>query len=432
MNTLRRDLPVSFPLLCTINNGIFFEGAVKVNMGRPLQSEKPGFAMAIVLLTIVILLAMGTGLLGLGLHSRIFAIRNASEIAAQCAADAGLAKAVFEMNEKLKVKPWDDSILPEATDESLPNCGATFSYTVTGDIDNGYIVESIGSYGRAEKRVSCTLPLQGPFEYAIFTVGGVELKNSATVDWYNYGDDEENLKVGTNSIGSGDISLKNSAIIKGDVVVGVGGEPDVVIDLGSSATITGETFTLTARYELTPVTVPEWLQLLPSGGTINDSTTITGSGKYDSIDLANAKTITIDGAVTLYIIGDITLNNSSQLKIVDADTNPDASLTLYLGGDYEGKNSSNVNNLTKDPRKLKIYGLESCSSMDFKNSVDFYGTIYATDADVIFYNSAEAFGAIIAKSFEQKNASTFYYDASLREGSVDDESAQFVVKGWSE
>lgn len=53
----------------------------------------------------MILLAMSVGLLSLGLNSRIYSMRTASDIAARCAADAGLTMAVFEMNEKLKVKP---------------------------------------------------------------------------------------------------------------------------------------------------------------------------------------------------------------------------------------------------------------------------------------------------------------------------------------
>ena len=108
-----------------------------------------GSALALILATMVILLLIGTSLLSLGLHGQTLGIRTSKEIAARCAADAGLTKAIFEMNEKLKVKPWDDSILPETTDESLTNSDAAFSYTVTGDIDSGYIIESIGRSGRA-------------------------------------------------------------------------------------------------------------------------------------------------------------------------------------------------------------------------------------------------------------------------------------------
>ncbi|KPJ65088.1 MAG: hypothetical protein AMJ43_11440 [Coxiella sp. DG_40] len=147
-------------------------------MNRLLQStKKRGSAVPLAVVAVLILLAMGTGLLSLGLHSRINSIRTTSDIAARSAADAGLIKALFEMNEKLKVEPWNGSSLPQETNTSLPNCDAVFSYTVTGDLGSGYTVESTGISGQAQRTVSCTLQLRGPFEAAIFTKNGMELKN---------------------------------------------------------------------------------------------------------------------------------------------------------------------------------------------------------------------------------------------------------------
>jgi len=395
-------------------------------MNRLLQSKKRGSAIPLALLVVVLLLAAGTGLLSLGLNSRIFSIRTASDITAQCAADAGLTKALFEMNEKLKAELWDDSTMPLGTNISLPNCDAVFSYTVTGDLDSGYTIQSTGNSDQAQRTVSCTLQLQGSFEAAIFTEQYLYMKNGATVDWYNYDADNRDMQIGTNSTEPSSVVLKNTSIINGDIVVGMGGNPDdVIVDNG--ATINGEIFTLTQIYELPPVTVPESLESSPSLGTIRDNTTITSSAQYSSIRLPANKKITIEGDVTLYITGDITLGNSAELQITD-----NASLTLYLGGDFEGKNSSMVNNLNMDPHKLKIYGLDSCTSIGFKNSSDLYGAIYAPNADVVMFNSADVYGAITAKSFEQKNSGTFNYDASLREVSVNDEVVYFTITNWHE
>jgi len=395
-------------------------------MSKLLQSKRRGSAVPLALLAVVILLATGVGLLRLGLNSRIFSIRTASDITARCAADAGLTKALFEMNEKLKVRPWDGRTLPQATNVSLTDCDAVFSYTVTTD-GGGYTIRATGTSAQAQREVSCSLQLQGPFEAAIFTQGPITLKNSAVVDWYNYDEYDGNLKIGTNSIESGAVSLANSAIINGDVAVGVGGDPDVAIDLANGADITGETYPLTQEVELTPVTVPRWLQWLPAGQTITDGETIRHSGKYRGIDLKNGETIRIDGNVSLYVIGDMVLDNSAELQITE-----DGSLTLYLGGDLEGKNSSAINNETQDPKKLKIYGLDSCESMQFKNSSDFYGAIYAPNADVLMHNSAGTYGAVVANSFELKNSATFNYDASLRETDVNDELVSFTIRNWHE
>ena len=131
-----------------------------------LQLKRPGFALPLVVLMIAVLFAVGTGLLGLGYSSRILAIQNVSDIQARSAADAGLAKAIFEMNEKLKVKPWDDSILPMATDVAVPNCDTVFSYKVTVDGGGVYTVESTGSTHRAERTVAAALRLKSHFDFA--------------------------------------------------------------------------------------------------------------------------------------------------------------------------------------------------------------------------------------------------------------------------
>ncbi|MFH1883559.1 MAG: hypothetical protein ABIL62_12720, partial [Planctomycetota bacterium] len=269
-------------------------------MNKLRQSKKRGSAIPLAVVAVMILLAMGTGLLSLGLHSRIISIRTASDIAARSAADAGLIKALFEMNEKLKVKPWNDSSLPLGTNISLPNCDAVFSYTVTGDLSSGYTVESTGIFNQAQRTVSCTLQLQGPFEAAIFTKDGMELNNSAVVDWYNNTEDDKIMQIGTNNTASGSVVLRNSATVYGDVVVGMGGDPGIVInDYG--ATVTGDTRALTERYIMQPITVPEWLESLPSNGAIQNDTTISTSARYSSIDLGNSETVTISGDITLYV-----------------------------------------------------------------------------------------------------------------------------------
>ena len=395
-------------------------------MNKLLKSKRNGSALPLAVVAVMILLAMGVGMLTLGMGSRIYSIRSASDITARCAVDSGLTMALFAMNEKLKVRPWNDSTLPEATNESLPNCDAVFSYTVTGDPSTGYTVESIGTSGHAERKVSCILKPRGPFEFAVFGDEGVDLKNSAVVDWYNYDTDDEILKVGTNSIASGALSFKNSSTINGDVAVGVGGDPDLVID-DFGATITGESCVMTEKNELQSITVPEWLESLPSSETITNDSTITNSARYSSINLKSNNTLLIDGDVTLYVTGEIILGNSAEVQIGN-----DSSLILYIGGDFEGKNSSTINNLTQDTKKLQIYCLDSCENMQFKNGSDFYGVIYAPNADILMNNSANLYGSVVAKGFNQMNSSTFNYDASLRDASVNDEAVRFVVTNWHE
>jgi hypothetical protein len=402
-----------------------------MNRKKLLQSKRRGSAMALMMVALVVLLVMGVGLLSLGLHGRILAIRDASEIAARCAADAGLTKALFEMNEKLKVKPWDDSTLPSATNETLPNSDATFSYTVTVDGDSGYAIVSVGKYGQAVKQVSCNLGLEGPFDTAIFGNDEISLKSGTTIDGFNYTKPGECLKIGTNSILPGKIVARTGVTIFGDVFVGPGGDPDVVIDSRNEAVITGETYALDEVFEMPPVTVPQYLQNLPSIGNITQYTVLTVPTRCENVDL-QGELLVINGPVALYCTGDFSLDLLSRLEIVDANTNPDAHLSLYLGKEFTIKNSSAMNNATKDPRKLKIYGLDGCTDFQFQIDSVFYGAIYAPKAEVMLQNSVEIFGSILVRQFEQQVAANFHYDASLKAASISDEMVRFVIRQWHE
>jgi hypothetical protein len=404
-----------------------------MNRAKNSQSKTNGSALGLILIAIVVILIMGIGTLELGLRSRLFAIRTASEIAARCAADAGLTKCLYEMNQKLKVKPWNGGSLPIAVHEQLANSDTTFSYSVTPDANNRYTINSFGQSGPVRRKVTSTFKLEGLFEYAIFTQGSMLLRNGTTVSAYNLNAGDPPLQIGTNSTQAAAITTKLGVTIKGDVLVGVGGNPSAVINSKLEAAITGDTYPLFETHKTPQITVPQYLLNMPSSGTITTSTTITNSAKYDAISLTGvSNVITINGPVELYVIGSIRLGNTCQLKIVSAATNPNASLTLYVGGNILLDNGSAINNLTMDTHKLQIYGLDTCTTIDLKNSGTFYGAIYAPNANIHLFNNTELFGSVVGKSFIQDVGANVHYDASLRQVSVNDIGVRFVVKNWHE
>lgn len=396
---------------------------------KVLSKKEHGTAIVLVLFATLILSIIGLGLLQAGLNGRVFAIRNAHKIKACCAADAGLTKAIFEMGEKLKVKPWSDSSLPQETDQTLPNCEATFSYTVSPSDGTDYNIESIGSAGPTQKNVYAVLRLQGPFESALVVQEDLVLKPGAVVDGYNFTEPGEKLRLVSLSTLPAKVVLGTGALVDGDIAVGVDADPDLVIS-ASGATITGRTYALTEEDWQPQVTVPQWLLDLPSQGTISGLITITDSAKYDGINLANGEIITIDGPVTLYVIGDISLSNSAEMQINNA--NPDASLTLFLGGNLDCKNGGIVNNLTGDPTRFKIFGLDSCLNISFATSSIFYGGICARKAMVDLKSSVEIYGAVSAQSFWQGAAANLHYDAALKIVSQNDPCVRFTIKRWRE
>jgi hypothetical protein len=389
--------------------------------------------MVLVVVAVVLLLIVGLGVTDLGLRSRLFSIRTAANIAARCAADAGLEKAMYEMNQKLETMTWSDSNLPSATDEVLGDSDATYSYTVTADVNSRYIVQAIGSSGPAQRTVNSTFKLRGLFEYAMFTKGSILLRNGTTVDAYNLDAGESPLKIGTNSTAAGSITAKTGVTVDGDVAVGVGGDTGVVVDNMLEASITGDVYPQLEENDMPSITVPASLAGLVSSGIITSSTTISANAKYDSINLVGASDIVmVDAAVAIYVVGDVRLGSGDELRIVDANVNPNASLTVYVGGTVISDNGSTINNLTMDSSKLKIFGLDTCTDFQLKQGGAFYGAIYAPNASIQLYNGTEVYGSMIGDSFIQDQAGSFHYDASLREASANDEGVKFVVERWSE
>ncbi len=400
---------------------------------RIASNRLHGSALVLVLLASVILAIAGIGVMSLGVRGRILAMRDAEQIQARCAADAGLTKAIYLMNEDLKEATWSESDLPLVQSEDLSNCDAIFKYTVNFDEDvaeaDSYFVESVGIVGQTQKRVYATLKVQGPFESALVVRQTIVMKPGSVIDGYNFDDPDEKVRLATMSILPAQVTLGKDAIINGDVAVGVGGDPSKVI-CAPGASITGETYAMNEKIYLPEITVPEWLEDLASEGIINVPTVISDSAKCDGINIGKGGIIVIDGPVTLYVAGDISLSNSAQIQINQA--NPDASLTVFLGGNLYCKNGGAINNLTNDPTRLKLFGLDSCKNLSFAASGAFYGAIYARNAMVNLKNSVEIYGSIVCHCFNQALASNFHYDAALRSVGTSDPAVRLVINRWSE
>jgi hypothetical protein len=398
-----------------------------------------GFALGIVMCALIILLVIGAGVVRIGMHGRAIAVRDSSQITARSAADAGLTQALYSINQMVESKTWNDSSLPSAIDATLIDNPATYSYTVTkispaDSNDDIYSIKCTGKYGLARKTVHSIFELEGLFEYAIYVANNLTLKNGTTITAYNVDADDPPLQIGTNSTAAGAITAKTGVTIDGDIVVGPGGDPDVVIDNATEASVTGQTYPSLIEHKTPNINVPQALVDMTSGGAITGSITLSSTAKYDSINFTGASSdpnkidkVTVNGNVKIYITGDLRLGNGDTVEI-----QPDASLVIFLGGNLFVDNSGAINNLTKDPKKLKIYGLDTCTNIDFKNSGTFYGAVYAPDADIHLYNGFTVYGAVVGKSFTQDVNANFYYDMNLREVAASEIGVHLVIKRWSE
>jgi len=299
-----------------------------------LKRKRRGSVLALAVVVMMILLATGTGLLKLGLNSRLLAISHSSEIEARAAADAGLTKAICLLNQQLadgtllRTRFGSDlsySAFPAETNTSLESSNASYTYAVAGNPTSGYTVQCTGTSGRVSKTITSTLKLQSPFDCAVFTESGLSLGPGSVFDWINYDLDDYGLQIGTNSTENDAIVLGAKAVINADILVGPGGIPENIIKDGG-AQVSGDIGALPAENELSTVTVPSSLVSRISGGDIITSKTINTSGKYKNIDLSNSDVLKISGVVTLYVTDNVKLDNSAQIQI---DNTTPSSLNLY-------------------------------------------------------------------------------------------------------
>jgi hypothetical protein len=301
----------------------------------------------------------------------------------------------------------------------------------------GYLVESAGQSGLAEKRVYAELKLRGLFEHAILTRETLTLKSGTTVNGYNSldpSDTDAQVDIGTQSTANSSIILNHGVTVEGDIIVGIGGNPDTTIrDLGAT---TGDQYAATQDDPLPQIIPP----ILPNKGLAiaakGETVTLTpaDSGKYREINLNNASSpgvLEINGAgVTLHITGDIHLGQSCEIIVTEG-----SSLIIYCDGNISCGNGSGIN--TKNPPEaastLQLYATgENQQTFDIKAKSNFTGVIYAPNANVELYAASDAYGSIVAKTFEFKAGGNYHYDEALRKVEADDEGVRFVVKRWYE
>ncbi len=408
------------------------------NMKKLLKSKRRGSAIPLAMVAIIMLLAMGVGLLSLGMSGRIYSTRTASDIAARCAVDAGLTMALFEMNEKLKVKPWNDGTLPLAMGVELPDCDEVCSYRVTGNLGGGYTIWSIGRSGSAERRVRTTIGLQSPFNDAILAKEKLILKSGTVVDGYNSDDSGETdieVSIGSQSAANDSVVLNMGVTVDGDVFVAPGANLDTAIkDLG--ATVNGDKHT-GEQITLPKVIAPPLPNMATDINAKGATVTITpaDNGVYTAIALKTTGDPGIleisGGDVVLHVTGDIQLGQSCEILVKDGST-----LKIYADGDIVCANGSSINTeaTPEVAATLQLFATGTGTQFfDVKAKSEWVGTIYAPDADVVLYAGGDVYGSVVAHDFEFKAGGNFHYDKALqKKNTVTDEAVVFVVNRWYE
>ena len=167
-----------------------------------------------------------------------------------------------------------------------------------------------------------------------------------------------------------------------------------------------------------------------SGSTV---TLNSSSGYYLNGDLSlQNQTLLVTNANTfLYINGSLSMGgNNSQIVIA-----PGASLNLYVAGSV-GISGQGVAN-PGGSQNFILYGLETCTSIDFGGNGAFTGAIYAPQATLTLHgggsnnkqNPDDFTGAAVVKQATLNGHFNFHYDLALRKRGP---WKGYIIKSWNE
>lgn len=401
-------------------------------MTKKMKKNKRGSILPFAVVLVILLFVMGLALTRLGLNARMAAARTTAEISARAAADAGFAQAIRLMNKSLAKKPWDGTPIPAVSDVMLSGSDARYSYNVTKK-GTYYQVASTGESGIAQRKVYGILTLESLLS-GIGVKKVIDLKVGVTFS----AKPKSRFAMRTNSIEDNAIILKSGVTIPGDVICGPGGDPDEVINVKSTTTILGDSYAAQSEIDFPPVVLPDDIKNVPlTPYTYSPGSPIVGSAdpnnpmliKFDSIKIPTGGVQQIKGCCEIYVVGNTILGQSAEFIITEG-----SSLHLYLGNNMEAKNSNGIDNLNfGNPEALRIYGLDTCQSIDLKAKGDiFFGYVYAPEADLNVYAKNEISGAFVGKSFTLKNSTKFTYIPPKGSGGLKDPTSYLMLRWWEE
>lgn len=389
--------------------------------------NKKGIALVTMIIFIVILSVLALALMIRSISSGAVANRYAASTQAFWLADAGVQKALGELNQNNCV----DFVQCQTSTAciSCGNCGtgnkclaATLGTNGDFDVtmDNGNtLITSTGSFpnrttARFQRNIQVNLSQNSPFSYAAFAQGSVNLSNNFNVDSYNSslgeygvnGNINSNGSIGSNGTSSGIITLSNNSIVHGNASTGVNG----TVSLSNGSQVTG-TITHNNNITLSPVTVPSALTSLASGGNLSVSGTQTlnsGDYRYTSISMDNNSILTVNGAVRLYLTASSAMSTGNNVII---NVSNGANVTIYCDGVFSMANNVTINNQSKIPQNFFLYSTYTGSNgISLANNGAVYGVVYAPNTDISIGNNGQVFGALIGKTVWFSNNDSIHYD----------------------
>lgn len=381
-----------------------------------------GFAMLLVMIMVGAAFVLGMSYLNAQSTSTSMMENKRRQAMARYIAESGLDMAV----EEVKGNPdWrtDQTSGTWVTNYALAGGTVTIAgVDEDGDLEDAstdpVALTAIGSFQGVTYRTAAAVSFGdgagGGGGYGITTTGMIETKNSALVDSFDsslgpYGGANigAEAKLATTSIASNKVVVGSATTIKGDVFVGVGGDPDVVVNV--KGTLTGGKFAMSDDPQVPPVAE------LPPGFPANEgsktfshgTTTISTDRHFDDLVIGNNATVRINGDVTLRVNKKFEIKNNASLEIL-----PDSSLKVYVEESIVFDNNAKVNENTALPGNMVVFSRGSGYEHSIVNRAQVYAIIDAPSSSLKLQNHVGFYGAFMGTDLLIENNAAFHVDTN--------------------
>jgi len=331
-------------------------------------------------------------------------------------ADAGLELAVLELKK-------DFSWRAGFNDKKLGN--GIFDVVVVDSVVNPALVDTVilrstaNVSGSNVNLEAWMVPARyRPFQFALFSDFWLRITGGCT-DSYNsdsgsFADtrSDSGASVGTN----GNLLLRDSAVVGGDVFVGNTG----TYDIDSSVTILGDLITDKPPQDMPIVPASEFADAKANNAA---PAGFSGSGytySRDNLTILTNDTLVLSSGV--YYFNDVTIKSNGALKVA-----PGASVTIYMNQHIAIENYGSMNPGGK-PSDFIIYA-SPASRLRIDDFAEFRGAYWGPGATFRMRNSSNVYGSINIEretiDLVDPNAPCFHYDRALA-----DYMMKSILKGF--
>ena len=415
-----------------------------------------GATMLIIMILILVLFTYATALWQNGVVGIKHTSLDEKRMQAYYLARAGAVATAKWIEEN----PDQISDILDKTSDPVTLGNGTFVVEVIDGGDGKIILESIGNVRDITRKVTLMLTSKTDTELdldmAVFSSGSIRLSANAGVDG----------SVITNTIESDQVKFGWGTSITGELYVGPGGDPDIIIDLPGHST-QPEDFVGGGIKQLAKIreyAIPEFpdfpdnLSVPPNNPPIENGKltvghspyqnyTISDDGVYSQIDVSNGiLTVNLGGGDRIIRVRDLRLSNGQiilqgsgrlilyiddSFKVVGNSlinqSGDIESLIIYYNGLEKVKLESNIKFVGSIYTKIADLKLSSNtvitghlitngSSVDIQSNATFRETLlYAPNADVSVSGNSNLTGAIIAKQINASGNAKITFDTDVSE-----------------